>query len=78
MLLGTETLKLFGYEVTARRNCLGALEEFRRSPDKYDAVITDQTMPTMTGEQLAGELLKIRSDIPIILFMHGVQSHHYA
>ncbi|MDH3770041.1 MAG: response regulator, partial [Nitrospirota bacterium] len=58
-----------------RRNSLEALEEFRRSPDKYDAVITDQTMPNMAGERLASELLKIRSDIPIILctgFSHTI------
>jgi len=75
LLLSMETLKLFGYEVTARRSSLEALEEFRRSPDKYDAVITDQTMPNMAGERLASELLKIRSDIPIILctgFSHTI------
>jgi len=36
-------------------------------PDKYDLVITDMTMPNLTGEQLAERIMKIRSDIPVIL-----------
>lgn len=60
-----KTLKLFGYEVTTPRT---SLEAFRCVHDKYDDVITDQTIPTMTGERLAGELFKIRFDISIILY----------
>lgn len=44
-----------------------ALEIFRPEPDEFDVVITDQTMPYMTGEKLAQEMLRIRPDIPIIL-----------
>jgi CheY-like chemotaxis protein len=44
-----------------------ALEAFRQAPDKFDLVITDMTMPNLTGDKFAIELLKIRSDIPIIL-----------
>ena len=44
-----------------------ALEIFRPEPDEFDVVITDQTMPYMTGEILAQEMLRIRPDIPIIL-----------
>jgi DNA-binding NtrC family response regulator len=40
---------------------------FRKSPQSYDLVITDQTMPEVTGIKLAEEFLKIRPDIPIIL-----------
>jgi len=43
------------------------LETFRDVPDKFDLVITDMTMPDMTGDQLSQKLLEIRSDIPIII-----------
>lgn len=56
-----------GYEVTPCGNSAEALETFRPAPDKFDLVITDQTMPNMSGAELAVELLKIRPDIPIIL-----------
>ena len=60
-------LERLGYQVTARTSSIEALEAFREQPDKFDLVITDMTMPNMTGDKLAGELMKIRSDIPIIL-----------
>jgi len=44
-----------------------ALEVFQAQPNKFDLVITDQTMPNMTGEELSRELMRIRPDIPIIL-----------
>ena len=44
-----------------------ALELFLAEPGKFDLVITDMTMPHMTGDKLAQELIKIRPDIPIIL-----------
>ena len=40
---------------------------FRMAPQRFDLVITDQTMPHMTGEELALELRRLRADIPIIL-----------
>jgi YesN/AraC family two-component response regulator len=46
---------------------LEALEAFRAEPDAFDLVITDVTMPSMTGIELAKELMAIRPDIPIIL-----------
>jgi CheY-like chemotaxis protein len=61
-------LKRCGYEVVARMDGLGALEVFRAEPDKFDVVLTDQTMPHMAGKELAQELIRIRPDIPIILF----------
>jgi PAS domain S-box-containing protein len=64
---GRKTLKRFGYEVIAKTNSIEALESFRTEPHRFDLVITDQTMPQMTGVQLAREILRIRSDIPIIL-----------
>ncbi len=62
-----QMLERLGYHVTARISSPDALEVFRIQPDKFDLVITDMTMPNMTGDKLAGELIKIRSDIPIIL-----------
>jgi len=44
-----------------------ALEAFRAQPDKFDLVITDMTMPNMTGIDLSRALLRVRRDIPIIL-----------
>ena len=43
------------------------MEAFRAAPDQFDLVITDMTMPNMTGDILAKELINIRSDIPVIL-----------
>ncbi len=60
-------LKRLGYTVTARTSSLEALHEFRDDPDRFDVVITDMTMPNLTGIQLAGEIHRIRPDIPIIL-----------
>ncbi|MBW1642996.1 MAG: PAS domain S-box protein [Deltaproteobacteria bacterium] len=62
-----QMLEQLGYHVTGRISSVDVLEMFRADPDKFDLVITDMTMPNMTGEQLADELIKIRSDIPVIL-----------
>lgn len=51
----------------ARTSSVEALEAFLAQPDMFDLVITDMTMPNMTGDKLVGELIKIRPDIPIIL-----------
>ncbi|NVL89457.1 MAG: response regulator [Desulfobacterales bacterium] len=60
-------LESLGYEVVATTSSTDALEVFKAQPDKFDLVITDQTMPTMTGGELSEELIRIRPDIPIIL-----------
>jgi PAS domain S-box-containing protein len=60
-------LEWLGYQVTSRTSSIEALEAFRAQPDKFDLVITDMTMPNMSGEILAEELKKIRSDIPVII-----------
>jgi PAS domain S-box-containing protein len=60
-------LRQLGYEVTCSSNPLEALDLFRRNPRKFDLVITDLTMPKMTGLELARELSSIRPGIPIIL-----------
>ncbi|UCH92668.1 MAG: PAS domain S-box protein [Candidatus Aminicenantes bacterium] len=64
---GKEMLQKLGYEVDAQPGSIEALEAFRENPHKFDLVITDQTMPNMTGLRLAKELKRIRPDIPIIL-----------
>ncbi len=65
--LNEKRLKQLGYKVTSKTLSADALDLFCSESDKFDLVITDQTMPMMTGEQLAKEMLKIRPDIPIIL-----------
>jgi CheY-like chemotaxis protein len=60
-------LERLGYKVVTKTNSLEALELFRANPNEFDLVITDMTMPKMTGDELAGELLQIKPDIPIIL-----------
>ena len=56
-----------GYAVTTQTSSETALELFRSNPDDYDLVVTDMTMPNMTGDRLAIELMRIRPDIPVVL-----------
>ncbi|MEJ2220605.1 MAG: PAS domain S-box protein [Desulfobacterales bacterium] len=65
--LGESMLKKLGYRVETRTRPDEALESFRAAPDNYDLVISDMTMPGMTGDLLAAELMKIRADIPVII-----------
>ena len=65
--LGQELLEALGYHVTARTSSLEALASFRAQPDTFDLVITDMTMPGLTGRDLVRKLLAIRPDIPIIM-----------
>jgi len=65
--VGQRYLEYLGYEVVARTSSLEALELFRVKKDHFDLVITDMTMPNLTGDRLAQELLKIRPDFPVIL-----------
>lgn len=65
--IGSKMLSELGYSVETRLNPLEALAIFRDNPNRFDLIITDMTMPNMTGEKLANEILKIRADIPIIL-----------
>ncbi|MFZ2448805.1 MAG: PAS domain S-box protein [Syntrophobacteraceae bacterium] len=62
-----EMLESLGYNVAGRYSSGDALQAFRARPDIFDLVITDLTMPHMTGTDLAKEMLKIRADTPIIL-----------
>ena len=60
-------LKRLGYKVEISLNPIQALDLFQSKPDTFDLVITDMTMPQMTGAKLSEKLIKIRSDIPIII-----------
>ncbi len=60
-------LKSLGYAVEVRTSSLEALACFKAMPDKFDLVMSDITMPLMTGDMLAQELMKIRPDLPVIL-----------
>ncbi|MDH3877577.1 MAG: ATP-binding protein [Desulfobacterales bacterium] len=62
-----QMLENLGYEVTARTDSTEALKEFSLQPQNFDLVITDMTMPQMTGDELAQKLLDIKPDIPVIL-----------
>lgn len=62
-----QILEHFGYQVETKTNPAEALEMFRSAPDRFDLVITDMSMPQMTGQQMVKEILDIRSDMPIIL-----------
>ncbi|MCU0577705.1 MAG: PAS domain S-box protein [Desulfobacterota bacterium] len=62
------TLESLGYSVVAKNSGRDALEHFRMDPLRYDLVITDLTMPDMTGRTMAQRLVEIRQDIPIIVW----------
>jgi len=62
-----EILERLGYQVAPRTSSVEALEAFRGKPDEFDLVITDMTMPNMTGIELASRLKEIRPNIPIII-----------
>jgi CheY-like chemotaxis protein len=65
--IGSRMLSELGYSVEARLDPFEALAVFRDNPDRFDLIITDMTMPKITGEKLSKEIMKIRMDIPIIL-----------
>jgi PAS domain S-box-containing protein len=65
--MGERILEGLGYSVTSRTSSVEALELFRSRPHDFDLVITDMTMPNMTGDRLAQELMAIKQDIPVIL-----------
>ncbi len=65
--MGKRVLEPLGYDVTALKSSEEAWRTIREKPDDFDIVITDQTMPEMTGVTLAGRILKLRPKMPIIL-----------
>jgi len=63
----TAMLERLGYHVVGKTDAQQALRDFRRRPEAFDLVITDQSMPDLAGEKLAEEILRLRPDIPVIL-----------
>jgi CheY-like chemotaxis protein len=75
--MGMELLTGLGYEVICRGGSKQALALLKKDVSRFDLVITDQTMPEMTGLELAKKVLSIRPDMPIILctgFSHQVDA----
>jgi CheY-like chemotaxis protein len=62
-----QILTLQGYKVEVRACPIEALEAFRANPQGFDLVLTDMTMPQMTGMKMAKQMITIRPDIPVIL-----------
>ncbi len=62
-----QMLKGLGYTVVAETDSLAALKRFSENPHHFSAVITDMTMPNLTGDKLARKILDIRPDMPIII-----------
>jgi PAS domain S-box-containing protein len=67
MAVTSETLKRLGYEPAAFPDGAAALAEFESQPGSFDAVITDEVMPGLSGTDLARSLRRYRSDLPIML-----------
>jgi two-component system, cell cycle sensor histidine kinase and response regulator CckA len=65
--MGQTMLERLGYKVTVQMSSIDALTTFKAQPENFDMVITDQTMPGMTGIDLARRMLQIRPDLPILL-----------
>jgi len=65
--IGRQMLERLGYRVATADDSVAALNMFRKAPAEFDLVLTDMTMPKMTGDKLSIELQQIRPDLPIIL-----------
>ncbi len=65
--VASQMLTRLGYSVDSKINPLDALSHFKSAPDSFDLLISDMTMPNLTGDQLAIEIKAVRSDIPIII-----------
>ena len=65
--MGIRLLEPLGYKVTTRTSGIEAVELFRTQPERFDLVITDMTMPGLTGDKVAQGMMQIRPDLPIIL-----------
>jgi PAS domain S-box-containing protein len=71
--LGEEMIAGLGYEPVGFASSAAALESFRASPERFHAVLTDESMPELTGSELAREIRGLRPEIPIVI-MSGVVS----
>ncbi len=79
--MGRQMLEKQGYSVTTYTDSLEALEAFRTDSDRFDLVITDMTMPNMTGDILAAEIKNLSATTPIILctgFSEKISKNNYS
>ncbi len=67
LTMETRMLERLGYKITSTTDSREALDLFRASPEKFDMIITDMTMPGMAGDRLSAELIKINPHIPILM-----------
>jgi CheY-like chemotaxis protein len=65
--MAKQMLERLGYKVDTKTSSIDALELFRSKSDQFDLIVTDMTMPSMTGDNLVKAILKIRSDMPTII-----------
>jgi signal transduction histidine kinase/ActR/RegA family two-component response regulator len=65
--MGKKMLENLGYKVTIKSDSLSALEEFKKNPDKYSLLVTDQSMPGVTGSELAGLMRDIHPRLKVII-----------
>src|SRR6185503_4764753 len=65
--LGEEALAELGYEPTGFTSAAAALEAFRAAPERFDIVLSDESMPDMTGSELAAEVRRLRPGTPVLL-----------
>jgi len=66
-LMTQQMLESLGYKITIQTNSVEALKMFQSNPENFDVIISDQTMPNMTGVHLAKEIMNIRPEIPVII-----------
>jgi PAS domain S-box-containing protein len=62
-----EMLSMLGYDVTTFNSSVDALQAFEAAPNKFDVVVTDRTMPGISGDNLARDIKALRGDIPIVM-----------
>jgi CheY-like chemotaxis protein len=67
LVAGKGLLERYGHTVTVKTDGAEALEAFRADPNAFDIVITDQTMPRLTGAQLTQELRRLRPELPVVI-----------
>ncbi len=65
--IGRDLLERLGYNIVTKTDPVKALDLYRSDPSRFDLIITDMTMPHLTGDQLIKEILKIDSKMPVIL-----------
>jgi CheY-like chemotaxis protein len=62
-----QMLERLGYQVTAYTSSIAALAAFKADPESFDLILTDMTMPEMTGDLLAQEAMAVRPSIPVLI-----------